>query len=113
MVLGRAPVLEGDEQAGRRCERITDHLMPGRWADARQPNRKELAATLVLVAAAGRVVGEGERRARPTTTEDDLDLPGLGRRPAAVTRATAAAARRPTCGAGPEPPDYLRDWTAR
>ena len=22
--------------------------MPGRWADARQPNRKELAATLVL-----------------------------------------------------------------
>ena len=41
--------------------------MPGRWADARQPNRKELAATLVLVAAAGRVVGEGQRRARRTT----------------------------------------------
>jgi hypothetical protein len=27
---------------------ITDHLMPGRWDDARHPNRKELAATLLL-----------------------------------------------------------------
>ena len=29
-------------------ERVTEHLLPGRWADARQPNPKELAATLVL-----------------------------------------------------------------
>ena len=49
--------------------------MPGRWADARQPNRKELAATLVLLAAAGRVVGEGQRRAAGRRGTTDLDLP--------------------------------------
>ena len=47
MVLGVAAELdEAAKLAG--LERITDHLMPGRWADARRPNRKELAATTVL-----------------------------------------------------------------
>ncbi len=27
---------------------VTDHLVPGRWAHVREPNRKELAATAVL-----------------------------------------------------------------
>jgi nitroimidazol reductase NimA-like FMN-containing flavoprotein (pyridoxamine 5'-phosphate oxidase superfamily) len=47
MVLGRATVVDGDAKLDA-LHRITDHLMPGRWADARHPNRKELAATLVL-----------------------------------------------------------------
>lgn len=32
----------------RALECITEHLAPGRWASARQPTRKELAATSVL-----------------------------------------------------------------
>lgn len=47
MVLGVADVLEGDAQVTA-LERITEHLMPGRWADARPPSTKELAATQVL-----------------------------------------------------------------
>jgi nitroimidazol reductase NimA-like FMN-containing flavoprotein (pyridoxamine 5'-phosphate oxidase superfamily) len=47
MVLGRATPLEGEHKL-RALERVTDHLLPGRWAEARRPNRKELAATLVL-----------------------------------------------------------------
>jgi nitroimidazol reductase NimA-like FMN-containing flavoprotein (pyridoxamine 5'-phosphate oxidase superfamily) len=47
MVLGRAVPVDGDAKL-EALHRITDHLMPGRWADARHPNRKELAATLVL-----------------------------------------------------------------
>lgn len=47
MVLGRATPLEGADKL-RALERVTEHLLPGRWADARRPSRKELAATLVL-----------------------------------------------------------------
>jgi nitroimidazol reductase NimA-like FMN-containing flavoprotein (pyridoxamine 5'-phosphate oxidase superfamily) len=47
MVLGRSAALEGDAKYAA-LQHITEHLMPGRWVDARHPNRKELAATLVL-----------------------------------------------------------------
>jgi nitroimidazol reductase NimA-like FMN-containing flavoprotein (pyridoxamine 5'-phosphate oxidase superfamily) len=47
MVLGRAHPVDGDAKMYA-LEAITEHLMPGRWDEARHPNRKELAATLVL-----------------------------------------------------------------
>ncbi len=40
-------MLEGDDK-DRALEVITEHLLPGRWSEARHPNKKELAATLVL-----------------------------------------------------------------
>lgn len=47
MVLGACAVLDGDDKdAALRI--ITEHLLPGRWGDVRQPSRKESAATLVL-----------------------------------------------------------------
>jgi hypothetical protein len=50
MVLGQCQVLEGTEK-DRALEVITEHLLPGRWAEARHPNKKELAQTLVLALA--------------------------------------------------------------
>jgi uncharacterized protein len=47
MVLGTSTVLEGADK-DRALEVITEHLLPGRWSEARHPNKKELAATLVL-----------------------------------------------------------------
>jgi nitroimidazol reductase NimA-like FMN-containing flavoprotein (pyridoxamine 5'-phosphate oxidase superfamily) len=47
MVLGVAQRLTGARKLAA-LERITEHLLPGRWSEARHPNRKELAATLVL-----------------------------------------------------------------
>jgi nitroimidazol reductase NimA-like FMN-containing flavoprotein (pyridoxamine 5'-phosphate oxidase superfamily) len=47
MVLGRCTVLEG-ETKDHALEVITEHLLPGRWSEARHPTKKELAATLVL-----------------------------------------------------------------
>lgn len=47
MVLGAAEVLEGTDK-DHALEVITEHLLPGRWREARHPNKKELAATLVL-----------------------------------------------------------------
>jgi nitroimidazol reductase NimA-like FMN-containing flavoprotein (pyridoxamine 5'-phosphate oxidase superfamily) len=48
VVLGTAtPVTEPDEKLAV-LEAFTEKLLPGRWADARQPTRKELKATGVL-----------------------------------------------------------------
>jgi nitroimidazol reductase NimA-like FMN-containing flavoprotein (pyridoxamine 5'-phosphate oxidase superfamily) len=47
MVLGGAHRVDGNAKL-QALEAISEHLMPGRWAEARHPNRKELGATLVL-----------------------------------------------------------------
>jgi len=47
MVLGTCASLAGPDK-DRALEVITEHLLPGRWADARHPSRKESAATTVL-----------------------------------------------------------------
>jgi nitroimidazol reductase NimA-like FMN-containing flavoprotein (pyridoxamine 5'-phosphate oxidase superfamily) len=48
VVLGTAmPVTDPDEK-NTVLEAFTEKLLPGRWADARQPTRKELKATGVL-----------------------------------------------------------------
>ena len=48
VVLGRAThVVEPDERLGA-LEAFTEKLLPGRWAEARPPTRKELKATSVL-----------------------------------------------------------------
>ncbi len=73
MVLGSCTVLRGKDKAAA-LERITEHLLPGRWAEARQPNRKELAATLVLALPLDETsvkVSDGP----PDDQPDDLTLP--------------------------------------
>ena len=47
MVLGSCSVLTGASKLDA-LERITEHLLPGRWAQARHPSKKEVAATTVL-----------------------------------------------------------------
>jgi nitroimidazol reductase NimA-like FMN-containing flavoprotein (pyridoxamine 5'-phosphate oxidase superfamily) len=47
MVLGVCEKLSGADKE-RALEVVTEHLLPGRWSEARHPSRKELAATMVL-----------------------------------------------------------------
>jgi len=47
VVLGRGRTV-GDEDKQAALRLLVEHLMPGRWDDARPPSRKELAATLVV-----------------------------------------------------------------
>jgi nitroimidazol reductase NimA-like FMN-containing flavoprotein (pyridoxamine 5'-phosphate oxidase superfamily) len=110
MVLGSSHVLDGDAKVAG-LERISEHLMPGRWADARQPNRKELAATLVLSLPLDEwsvKVSDGP----PDDADDDLDLPvwaGVLSLHETYGEATAAPDLRP----GLELPGYVRGWTPR
>ena len=47
MVLGVARRLTGDDELDA-LRTITEHLLPGRWADCRPPSPKERAATMTL-----------------------------------------------------------------
>ena len=48
VVFGTASIVLDDDERRHALELITDHLIPGRWAAARQPTKKEMAATAVL-----------------------------------------------------------------
>jgi uncharacterized protein len=48
VVFGTATVVRDDDERWQALRIITDHLIPGRWAAARQPTKKEMAATAVL-----------------------------------------------------------------
>jgi nitroimidazol reductase NimA-like FMN-containing flavoprotein (pyridoxamine 5'-phosphate oxidase superfamily) len=48
VIFGTARLVTGDEQRLAALRAVTEQLVPGQWDHARQPTRKELAATLVL-----------------------------------------------------------------
>jgi uncharacterized protein len=48
VVLGRAELVTDADEKNAALEAITDHIVPGRWADVRWPNEIELKQTTVL-----------------------------------------------------------------
>jgi uncharacterized protein len=48
VVLGRAVAVEDREEKLAALRSVSEHILPGRWDDSRQPNEKELKATLVM-----------------------------------------------------------------
>src|SRR5437588_7718557 len=48
VVLGTATSVEDREEKPTALRAISEHILPRRWADSRQPNEKELKATLVM-----------------------------------------------------------------
>lgn len=48
VIFGTAAVVTDEDERWQALRLITDHLIPGRWAAARQPTTKEMAATALL-----------------------------------------------------------------
>jgi uncharacterized protein len=48
VIFGTAAIVTDEDERWQALRLITDHLIPGRWAVARQPTTKEMAATAVL-----------------------------------------------------------------
>jgi nitroimidazol reductase NimA-like FMN-containing flavoprotein (pyridoxamine 5'-phosphate oxidase superfamily) len=109
MVLGSATTLLGDAKAAG-FERITEHLMPGRWADARHPSPKESAATLVLslpLTEWSVKVSDGP----PNDLEEDIDRPvWAGVVP--IQEVYGDPEPAPDLLPGMTVPAYVRSWAA-
>jgi len=48
VVLGRATLVDNPEEKLAALRVLSEHILPGRWDDSRQPNERELKATSVL-----------------------------------------------------------------
>jgi nitroimidazol reductase NimA-like FMN-containing flavoprotein (pyridoxamine 5'-phosphate oxidase superfamily) len=48
VILGKASLVEDAQEKTAALYAISEHIVPGRWADARQPNERELKQTSVL-----------------------------------------------------------------
>ena len=48
VILGTATVVQDPEEKLKALRLLSEHILPGRWADSRQPNERELKATFAL-----------------------------------------------------------------
>src|SRR6202008_480329 len=48
VVLGKATLVDDPEEKLEALRLLSEHILPGRWADSRQPNERELKQTSVL-----------------------------------------------------------------
>lgn len=74
VLFGRGRSIEGEEEKLAALEAVTEHLLPGRWQDARRPNKKELKATLVVAVK----IEEASAKLRlgpPSDDAEDYSLP--------------------------------------
>jgi uncharacterized protein len=74
VVFGKASVVAGTMENAKALRLFSEHVIPGRWAEVRQPNEDELKKTLVLriplMEASAKV-----RRGPPIDDEADYMLP--------------------------------------
>jgi nitroimidazol reductase NimA-like FMN-containing flavoprotein (pyridoxamine 5'-phosphate oxidase superfamily) len=108
MVLGTCVQLH-DADADHALRVISDHLLPDRWDDIREPSRKEFAATLVLaldLAECSVKIRDGG----PDDVPEDLDRPGwAGHVPIREVFGEPVAADEKA--ASYSVPEYVKEWT--
>jgi nitroimidazol reductase NimA-like FMN-containing flavoprotein (pyridoxamine 5'-phosphate oxidase superfamily) len=74
VMLGRATAINGDEEKLAALFALSEHMIPGRWADVREPNQRELDLTTVLSLPI-REASAKVRTGPPLDDEQDYDLP--------------------------------------
>ena len=74
VVFGRARVVETDKEKQAALLAFTEHVVPGRWDEVREPNKQELDATLVLSLALDEASAK-VRMGPPIDDEEDYALP--------------------------------------
>lgn len=74
VIFGTATLVEDADEKLKALEVFTEHIVPGRWAEARQPNRQELAVTSVLALPLDEASAK-VRTGLPNDEEQDYDIP--------------------------------------
>ena len=108
VIHGTGQLLESDQEKLAALEAFAEHIARGRWADARQPTRKELKATSVIAIplelAAAKI-----RTGPPLDDDEDYSLPiWAGVLPLSLTAGKAEP--DPRLGSSIGLPSYLRRY---
>jgi nitroimidazol reductase NimA-like FMN-containing flavoprotein (pyridoxamine 5'-phosphate oxidase superfamily) len=74
VILGKATLVEDPEEKLVSLRLLSEHIIPGRWDDARQPNERELKATSVLRLAIEEYSAK-VRTGPPIDDEEDYGFP--------------------------------------
>ena len=109
VVFGTASVVEDAAEKAEALRAITEHIAPGRWAEAREPDAGELRKTLVLklplTEASAKV-----RTGPPIDDEPDYGLPvWAGEIPLTLT--AGAPVPDPRLAPDLEPPSHVRHYS--
>ncbi len=111
VAFGSARKIAGPEQKVESLRIISEHIIPGRWADVRKTSEKELKATTVLEFS----ISEASSKVRsgpPLDDENDYDLPvWAGVLPLAITSRPPVPDDRLIKGV--TLPDYVRRYDFR
>ena len=109
VILGKATAVEDEKEKIAALRILSEHIIPGRWEDARLPNERELKATLVLKLPIEEFSAK-VRTGPPIDDEDDYSFPTwAGVLPLAVEARTPVP--DPRLEVSREVPPYLRQWT--
>jgi uncharacterized protein len=111
VVLGKATVVDDREEKIEALRILAEHILPGRWADSRQPNERELKQTSVL-----RVpIEEFSAKVRigpPIDDEEDYSFPTwAGVVP--LEMIAGAPIDDPRLGSAREVPEYAKHYTRK
>jgi nitroimidazol reductase NimA-like FMN-containing flavoprotein (pyridoxamine 5'-phosphate oxidase superfamily) len=108
VILGKATLLEDPQEKLEALRAISEHILPGRWDDSRQPNDRELKQTSVLRIPIEEFSAK-TRTGPPVDDPEDMSFPTwAGVIPLEVK--AGAPIVDPKLEPGREAPEYLRRW---
>jgi uncharacterized protein len=107
VVLGRAREVTDRDEKLRAMHRVVEHVVPGRWDDARQPSDAEIKRTTILALSLDETSAK-IRTGPPTDDEADLDFPVWA---GVIPLALEASPPLPDDGTSDPPPDYAVAYT--
>jgi nitroimidazol reductase NimA-like FMN-containing flavoprotein (pyridoxamine 5'-phosphate oxidase superfamily) len=106
VVLGRAHEVTDPDEKLRAMQRVVEHVVPGRWADARGPNAGEIKGTTILALP----LDEASAKIRSgPPTDDDADL-GLPVWAGVIPLGIEPSAPVPDSGVDDPPPAYAAEY---
>jgi uncharacterized protein len=106
VVLGRAREVTDQEEKLHAMQRVVEHVVPGRWDDARRPNDGELQGTTIL----SLPLDEASAKIRsgpPTDDDADLELPVWA---GVIPLGIESSKPLPDAGVDSAPPAYAAEY---
>jgi len=108
VVFGRATVVDERKEKLAALRALSDHMIPGRWDDVREPNDRELQLTTVLALALDEASAK-VRTGPPVDDEEDYEL-SVWAGVIPLRLVANAPAPDPRLPAKIEPPPYALDY---